>query len=265
MRNAFYAAALVSVILGVMSFFVVTRQLSFISVGVAHSAFGGVALGVLLGINPVFSAVVFALLVANAIGAVARSGRLKSDASIGIFFAFTMALGVIFIGLSKQYNTDLFGYLFGNILAITKLDLALMVGAGVLVLGCIVAFFKELLFTSFDSELARAAGMPTTILDHLLLTLVGLSVVIGLKMIGIVLVTALLVLPTASAMQVARRYTTIIALSVAIALADTIGGLMVSYWADLASGATIVTMGTAVFFVFMIIGRMQRAEVSPNE
>ena len=123
MQNAFLAGMILSIVLAVVSFFVVLRRLSFIGVGVAHSAFGGVALGALLGISPTLTAIGFAVIVSNAIGYIGEKGHLGTDTAIGIFFPLAMAMGVIFIGMSDQYNVDLFGYLFGNILAITRQDL----------------------------------------------------------------------------------------------------------------------------------------------
>ena len=146
MRNAFMAGMMLGPVLAIVSFFVVLRRLSFVGVGVAHSAFGGIALGFLLGISPTLTAIVFAIAVSNAIGYIDRNGKLRADTAIGIFFAFAMALGVIFIGLSDQYNVDLFGYLFGNILAITSGDLIIIALLGGLVLISIFLLFKELLF-----------------------------------------------------------------------------------------------------------------------
>ena len=144
MQNAFLAGMMLSLVLAVVSFFVVLRRLSFVGVGVAHSAFGGVALGSLLGISPTLTAIGFAVLVANAIGYIGNQGRLSTDTAIGIFFSLAMALGVIFIGMSDKYNMDLFGYLFGNILAITRQDLIIIAVLGGLVLVSTFLFFKEL-------------------------------------------------------------------------------------------------------------------------
>lgn len=203
MQHAFLAGAMLSVVLAVVSFFVVLRRLSFIGAGVAHSAFGGVALGALLGISPTLTAVAFAVAVSNAIGYIGNRGKLSTDTAIGIFFSLSMALGVIFIGLSKQYNIDLFGYLF-------------------------------------------------------LLTILALSVVISIKIVGIVLVSALLVIPGAAALQLTNRYPLMIATSIAVALTATTGGLFISYYADIASGATIVTLASAFFFGAFVIGRIRK-------
>lgn len=258
MQHAFLAGAMLSVVLAVVSFFVVLRRLSFIGVGVAHSAFGGVALGALLGISPTVTAVAFAVAVSNAVGYISSHGKLSADTAIGIFFSLAMALGVIFIGLSDQYNIDLFGYLFGNILAITRLDLIVIAVLGGLVLLSTFLLFKELLFVSFDREVALVSGLSVTFLDHFLLTILAFAVVISIKIVGIVLVSALLVIPGAAAQQITGRYHLMIAAAIVIALTATIGGLLISYYADLASGATIVTLASILFFGAFMVGRIRR-------
>lgn len=258
MQHAFVAGILLSLVLAVVSFFVVLRNFSFIGVGVAHSAFGGVALGTLLGISPTVTAICFSVVVANAICFIERRGNLSTDTAIGIFFALAMAMGVIFIGLSHQYNVDLFGYLFGNILAITRQDLATIVVLGSLVLVSCALVFKELLFVAFDREVAYVSGLPVALLDHFFLTLLAVSVVISIKIVGIVLVSALLVIPGAAAAQFSRRYLTMIVISVVVALVSTVGGLMISYYADLASGATIVTLAAMIFFIAMGVGHLKK-------
>jgi zinc transport system permease protein len=258
MRNAFLAGMMLSLVLAVVSFFVVLRRFSFIGVGVAHSAFGGVALGALLGISPTATAIGFAVVVANAIGYIGKQDKLSTDTAIGIFFPFAMALGVIFIGMSDQYNVDLFGYLFGNILAISKKDLIVIAVLGGVVLLSIFLFFKELLFIAYDSEVALVSGMPVTFLDHFFLTILALSVVISIKIVGIILVSALLVIPGAAASQITDRYIPMIAASIAVALISTMGGLFISYYADLSSGATIVTLASIIFFVTFVIGQFRK-------
>jgi len=258
MQNAFLAGIILSIVLAVVSFFVVLKRYSFIGVGVAHSAFGGVALGSLIGISPTLTALGFAVIVSNAIGYVGRRERLSTDTAIGIFFALAMALGVIFIGLSDKYNTDLFGYLFGNILAITRTDIVVVGVLGTIVLFACYFFFKELLFVAFDSEVAFVSGMPVVFLDHFFLTILAVAIVISIKIVGIVLVSALLVIPGAAASQVTDRYVSMIAVSIGVALISTIGGLVISYYADLASGATIVTFASLIFFIMVGVGRLRK-------
>lgn len=253
MQNAFLAGGIISVVLAVVSFFVVLRGLSFMGVGIAHSAFGGVALGLLLGIEPRWTAIVFVLVVANLITFTSRRGALLGeDTVIGIFFPLTMGLGVIIIGLSKSYNVDLFGYFFGNILAVAGEDLWVSLAVGVLVIAAVGAFFKELLLDSFDRDVALASGIPVMALEHLLASLVALSVVISIKLVGIVLASALLVIPGATAAKLTARWQWMLALSLLVAVFSTMGGLVLAYYFDLAPGASITVTASGVFFLSLL-------------
>ena len=201
MQRALVAAVLVGVVCSVIGTYVVLRKMAFIGAGISHSAFGGVALGYLLGLDPIGIAIPFCFATAMAIGWVSRKGRVSEDTAIGIAFASTMALGALFISLKKGYNLDLFGYLFGSILAVSKSDLWLILGLGLGVIVIVALLFKELLFVSFDEEMAAVSGLPVQTLYFLLLGLMALTVVISIKIVGIILVEALLVIPAAAAFQ----------------------------------------------------------------
>jgi zinc transport system permease protein len=258
MQKAFAVGILISIICSVVSFFVLVNRLSFIGVGISHAAFGGVALGIFLGINPTISAVIFSILTAWLIGLVSRAGRLDEDTTIGIFYAAAMALGIVIIGFSSGYNVDLFGYLFGNILSVTSNDLWVVGILGCLVLGTILFFFKELLYISFDEESAKVSGMPVTFLYYLLLTLMAVTIVISMKVVGIILVSALLVIPAAAAYEVTSHYRSVLVLSVLIGLFSALGGLLVSYRFNTASGATIVLLAAAIFLVLFVFRSIRK-------
>jgi zinc transport system permease protein len=249
MQRALAAGVLIAALCALFSVFIVLKRLSFIGVGISHSAFGGVALGFLLGIDPTLTAVLFSATVALLIGFINRQGRLHEDTAIGIFFSLTMALGILFIGLSRRYNVDLFGYLFGNILAINGTDLTIIAIAAPLVFLLVISVFKELLFLSFDEEVARVSGVAVTPLYYLFLLAMAVTIVIAIKLIGIVLVSALLVLPAATARQLVHRYWGIVWCSIAIAVFSTVAGLWFSYQLNLASGATIVLLAGSLFFL----------------
>lgn len=257
MQKAFAVGILISVICSVVSFFVLVNRLSFIGVGISHAAFGGVALGIFFGFNPTLSAIVFSILTAWMIGMVSRKGRLHEDTTIGIFYAAAMALGIVIIGLSSGYTVDLFGYLFGNILSVTTMDLWLVGVLGLLVLGIIFFFFKELLYISFDEESARVSGVPVTFLYYLLLTLMAVTIVISMKVVGIILVSALLVIPAAAAYELSSRYRMVLIVSILVGLFSAVGGLIISYRFNAASGATIVLLAAAVFLVLFAFRSVQ--------
>jgi ABC-type Mn2+/Zn2+ transport system permease subunit len=239
--------------------YVVLRGLSFIGAGIAHASFGGVALGFLLGTSPVLTAVVFCLLTAWGIAWTSRRAAVKEDTAIGIFFASTMALGILFIGLMRGYNVDLFGYLFGSVLAVTREDLwiSLLLGIGVLLV--VGLFFKELLFITFDPETARVSGLRAEAFHVLLLSLIALTIVLSIKVVGIILVSALIVIPAAAASQLAEDFVPMMMVAVLIGNAAAVGGLFLSYWLDTASGATMVLTATLLFFLSVLVSRRRRA------
>jgi zinc transport system permease protein len=258
MQRALAAGLLIAVLCALFSVFVVLRRFSFIGVGISHSAFGGVALGFLLGIEPTVTAIVFSAAVALLIGFIRRRGRLHEDTAIGLFFALTMALGILFIGLSGRYNVDLFGYLFGNILAITKGDLIFITIAAPIIFILIFSLFKELLFLSFDEEVAQVSGVPVAQVYYLFLLAMAVTIVIAIKLVGIVLVSALLVLPAATARQLTSRIGRLVALSIGLAVIFTSAGLYLSYQLNLASGASIVLLAGMLFFLSLVVRTLRR-------
>lgn len=258
MQRALMAGILVSLLCSFIAFFVILRRLAFIGVGISHSAFGGVAMGVVMGINPIFMAAIFSILVAWLIGVVSKKGQVHEDAAIGIFFSAAMALGVALISLSHSYNIDLFGYLFGNILSVSAEDLWTVGILGAITLLTLILFFKELLFISFDEEVARVSGLPVEFLNYLLLILMALTIVVSIKVVGLVLASALLVIPAATGYQLARNYRLMLAISLLCGVSSSIMGLWLSYRYDLASGATIVLCSTLFFFLSMIFSPRQK-------
>jgi ABC-type Mn2+/Zn2+ transport system permease subunit len=258
MQRALLAGALIGAVCAVIGTYVVLKGLSFIGAGIAHASFGGVALGFLLGINPVLTAIVFCLATAWGIGLVARKGQLREDTAIGIFFSSTMALGILFIGLMQGYTIDLFGYLFGSILAVSDQDLWITLGLGTGVLIVVGLFFKELLFVTFDAEMAEVAGLPASRVYFLLVSLIALTVVLSIKVVGIVLVSALIVTPAAAAYQLTEDFRRMMALAVALGVGSAVGGLLLSYPLNTASGATIVLLATAAFLVAALLSPRRR-------
>lgn len=258
MQRALLASVLIGTVSAVIGVYVVLRGLSFIGAGIAHASFGGVALGFLLGTNPVLTAVVFCLLTAWGIAWTSRRAEVREDTAIGIFFAATMALGILFIGLMKGYNVDLFGYLFGSVLSVTRADLWL---SGLLAVGVLLTvglFFKELLFITFDPEMARVSGLPAGALYVLLLSLMALTIVLSIKVVGIILVSALIVIPAAAAYQLTEDFRRMMILAVVIGNLSAVVGLFLSYGLNTASGATMVLTATTVFLLSALLSPRRR-------
>jgi ABC-type Mn2+/Zn2+ transport system permease subunit len=253
MQRALFAGTLIGIVCAIVGTYVVLKGLSFIGAGIAHASFGGVALGFYLNVNPVLTAVVFCMGTAWSIGLVSRKGRVKEDTAVGIFFASTMAFGILLIGLMKVYNVDLFGYLFGSILAINREDVWITIALSAVVLMLVGMFYKELLFVTFDAEMASVTGVPAARIYFLLISMIALTVVLSIRVVGIVLVSALLVTPAAAAYQLTENFRRMMGLSILIGVSSTVGGLLLSDRLNTPSGATIVLLATLIFFVAALI------------
>jgi zinc transport system permease protein len=255
MQKALIVGIIVSLISGLVSVFVVLRKMSFIGAGISHAAFGGVAIGFFTGINPIITAIIYSIAVALGIDAVSRKGKVSEDATIGIFFASSMALGIVLISLSKEFNVDLFGYLFGNILAITEGEVLLSLCIAVFAIGAIVLFLKEIFITTFNEEIARVSGISVRAINLLFLIVLAVSIVISMKIVGIILISALLVIPGATAQLFAKNLYFMIAASCGVAVISTVLGLVLAYEFDIAPGGSIVLTATAIFLVALFFKR----------
>jgi manganese/iron transport system permease protein len=259
MQRGLLASVLVAAICGILGSFVVLKGLAFIGDGLAHASFGGVALAFVLGANIYLGAFIFALGTALGIGAITQRGRVSSDTAIGVLFSGTFALGILIISRVDRYTTDLFGYLFGDVLSITATDLWTIGTLGFVVLALVAAFYRQLLFVAFDPTVAAASGIPTRRLEYLLLALLGVTIVTAIQAVGIVLVVALLVTPAATAYLLTKRFHHMMLASVALGSLSALLGIYLSYYLDLASGASIILVATALFFVTLAItGRARK-------
>lgn len=250
-QRALVGGVLIAVACSCLSFFVVVRRLAFVGMGISHAAFGGVAIGLVAGVNPLLAAGGFCTAVALGIGWFSRKGRIHEDTVIGILFATAMALGVVLVRMANAYNLDLMSYLFGSILALKWADIAIIAVLGAAAVAFVTLFFKELLFFSFDEETAAASGLPVRFVYYGLLVTMALTIVVAIKLVGIILVSALLVVPGAAGTQLSRNYRGVLAAAVAVGTASVVLGLYLSFWFDIASGATIVLVLFAAFLLCM--------------
>jgi zinc transport system permease protein len=256
MQRALAAALMIGLVCGVLGFFVVLRRLAFIGVGISHSAIGGVAIGIFAGVNPLPTAAVFAVAVALGIASASRRGKLSEDAIIGVFFSGAMALGVVLLSMKRGYQQDLFGYLFGNVLVISNSELLVLAAAGAAILMVLAFTFKQLLFIAFDEEVAQAYGQPVHALNAILLVLLAAAVIIGVRLVGVLLVQALLVVPAATAVLWATNFRQQIALSAALSMGSGVAGLLAAYRLDIAAGGAIVLVAVALFFCSLVVRRV---------
>jgi len=256
MRNALLAAVLVSIACGIVGTFIVIKKIVFISGGITHAAFGGIGLGYLLGVNPVLTAIPFSLLSAIAIGTISKKTKISEDSAIGMLWAVGMALGILFIGLAPGYAPDLFSYLFGSILTVPFSDIIIMIILDFIIILTVLFLYKEFQALSFDEEFSEITGVPIHTLYLLLLCLVALSIIVLIRVVGIILVIALLTIPTTIAKQFTNKLKKLIIYSTLSAVTLTVVGLWLSYVLDLPSGAIIVLVLTLVFLISALVKRL---------
>ncbi|HMK54679.1 MAG TPA: metal ABC transporter permease [Methanobacteriaceae archaeon] len=256
MQNAFLSAILASVACGVVGSYVVIKRIVFISGGISHAAFGGVGLGYFLGLNPVLAAVPFTVFSAIIIGLINKRMDVSEDTAIGILWSVGMALGIIFINITPGYAPDLLSYLFGSILTVPLGDLYLMLLLDLVILVTVFLFQREFLSLSFDEEYSTVVGMPAEAMYLMLLSLVALSVVVLIKVVGVILIIALLTIPAAITRNYTNRLGRMMLYSVLLGILLTFGGLYLSYVFNLASGATIVLFMALAFLLSSLFKRL---------
>jgi len=258
MRNALMAAVLVSLASGIIGTLVVLKRMVFISGGVAHTAYGGVGLAFYLGINPILGAVAFSLGASFLMGYVQRKTRQRQDTLIGVMWAIGMAIGIIFADMTPGYKADLMSYLFGSILAVTNVDLILMLVVDILVVALVILFYKELQASAFDETFARVRNLPVDSLYVILVAMIGLAVVMLMRVVGLIMIIALLTVPAAIGAMYLKNMKHIMLLATGLSLIFTIGGLLISYTFNLSSGATIILVSGAVYLLALAMHRFCR-------
>ena len=252
MQRAFLAAALAATACAIVGTFVVLRGLAFMGDAIAHSSLTGIATAYVLGGSIFWGALAWAVPASLVIAFISGRARIRLDTSVGIVYAGGFALGIVIASGVSNYTADLFGFLFGNVLAASWGDVLLIGVVTGVVLLAVGLFYKELLFSSYDATMAAASGIPVRFIQYLLPLLVGVTTVAALKTVGIVLVLALLVTPAATAGLLARRLPAIMATSLAVALASIVAGLYLSFHLDLPSGPSIVLIATALFLAALL-------------
>ena len=248
-QKAFLAAIFASISCGIVGSYIVARRIVFISGGITHASFGGIGLAFLLGFNPLVGAVIFAVGAALGIQFFTKVAKVREDSSIAIFWSLGMALGIIFVFMTPGYTPNLMSYLFGNILTVTISELIWMFVLNVVIIFFFSVFFRKILYIAFDEEFARASGLPVSLFNYLTITLIALTVVLNIRVVGIILILSLLTIPQATANLFTKNFRNMLIISSVIAFTGTMAGLFISYFMDIPSGATIIFTLVVIFGV----------------
>ena len=248
-------ALFASITAGLAGTYIVSRRLVFLSGGITHASFGGIGLGYYLGINPVVGAAIFGLGSALGMEYMSARGRMREDSAIGILWALGMAVGIIFIYLTPGYAPNLMSYLFGSILTVTNGDLIALGIISVVLVVYTALFYRTLLYISFDENYARTFTRHTDLFKYISVGLTGLVIVLNIRMAGVIMIIALLTIPANIIMLFTRKYLRIIVLSTVVSFLSISAGFAVSWFTNLPTGATIVT----VLVLFWLVARAARS------
>jgi zinc transport system permease protein len=246
-QRAFVAGIFVAVLCSTLGIFLVLRRFSLIGDGLAHATFGGVAIGLFFNVSPIYAALPVSMLSSLIILKLVEKARVYGDAAIGIVSAVGIAGGVVLASFANGFNVDLFSYLFGNILAISREEVIISISLSALVILIIGLFYYDFFSVTFDEEFASISGINAKGINTILVLLTSLTVVLTMKVVGIMLVSSLLILPAVTALQVARGFKTTIVVSSLCAVSSVIIGIILSFLLNLPTGGTIVLINIALF------------------
>jgi zinc transport system permease protein len=238
--KGFLGALFASITAGIAGTYIVSRRMVFLSGGITHASFGGIGIGYFAGINPVVGAAVFGILSALGVEYLSVSQRIREDSAIGIFWAFGMAVGIIFIYLTPGYTPNLMSYLFGSILTVTHNDLVALGTMSLILIVYFGVFYRTIIYISFDEGYARTYSRYVDLFKYITTSLIALTIVLNIRMAGVVLVISLLTIPPNIAMIFTKVYRKIVVWSIISGFIGTSTGYVISYFAGIPVGATII-------------------------
>jgi zinc transport system permease protein len=236
----------------------VLRRYSLIADTLSHVSLAGVAIGLLTGINPLLTAIVTAVASSIAIERLRLSKRVYGESALSIFLSGSLALAIILISLANGFSVDLFNYLFGSIVTVKQSDIYIILGVGIFVFLTIIAFYKELTYITFDEEAAQVGGIPTRFINILLIVLAALTVALAIPIVGILLISALIVIPVVAALQLKKSFLSTIFYAEAISLFSVIGGIVGSFYLNLPAGGTIVLIALIIFILSLFYKKVKK-------
>lgn len=249
MIRAFEAGIAIGVIAPLIGMFLVVRRYSLLADTLAHTSLAGVAIGLLFRFNPIFSAIILSIGASLGIEHLRASRRVFGESVLALFLSGSLALAVVVLSLAKGFNAGLFSYLFGSIATVSQTDVRIIVALAVVIFLDVILLYKELFFISLDEELAQAGGLPVKRLNVAMVMIAAITVALSLRIVGVLLVGALMVIPVIAAMQYGRGFRTTLLLSVLFSLISVIIGLFSSYYFNIASGGAIVFAALVIFLV----------------
>lgn len=250
--RGFQAGIIIALIAPLIGMFLVLRRYSLIADTLAHVSLAGVAVGLLMKINPLITAIAAAVLSSVVIERLRLSKRVYGESALSIFLSGSLAIAIVLIGLAGGFKVDLFSYLFGSILTVKQDEVVIIAILGAAVLAAVTAFYKELVYVTFDEEAAKVSGIPTRMINLLLIVLSALTVSLAIPIVGVLLIAALIVIPVVTALQFKKSFLQTILLAEGVSLFSVTSGIITSYYFNLATGGTIVLIAIALFIIALL-------------
>ncbi len=248
-QNAIIASVFTTIICGIIGTYIVTKRIVFITGGITHASFGGVGIAFYFGINPILGAAVFAVLSGLGIEYMSKYKDIREDSAIATLWSLGMALGIIFIFITPGYTPNLNSFLFGNILTVSYTDLYAMFAVVLIVVVFFALFWRLIMYIAFDEEFARSQNIPVQLFKYILVSLVALTIVINIRVVGIILVLSLMTIPPSVVNLFVKRFEYILLYSILVGLSGALFGLFMSYWLNIPSGASIIFALVIIFFL----------------
>jgi zinc transport system permease protein len=249
------AGIIVGLIAPLIGIFLVLRRYSLIADTLAHVSLAGIAIGLLLGINPVITALASTVIASAGIERLRTSKRVYGESALALFLSGSLALAVVLISLANGFNANLFNFLFGSIVTVTQNDIYIIAIVALLVIGTLIAFFKELVFITFDEEAAKVSNIPTRLINTILIMLAAMTVSLSIPIVGVLLISALIVIPVVTSLQLRQNFKRTIMFAEIISVFSVIAGIIVSFYLNLATGGTIVLLMLIIFLTVFIFKR----------
>ncbi len=264
MQRALLAGVVIATVASTIGVFLVLRRLSLIADTLSHVALAGVAVGLLLRVNPVGGALAVTILGAIGIERLRTAGRLYGEAALALFLSGGLAVAVVVLSVSHSFNVDLFSYLFGAITTVLPQDLVIIVVLGLVVLATVAVFYKEFFAITFDEESARVQGLPVDTLGLILTLLVAVTVVVAMRIVGILLISALIVIPAVTALRTARSFRSTLWIAISLSVAAVVIGLTASFYLDIAAGGAIVVSAIGLFAIASVVAPRLGQRIRPE-
>ncbi len=255
MIRALQAGVIVGLICPLIGIFLVLRRYSLMADTLAHVSLAGVAIGLITKVNPIITALITSVICSIAIEKLRYSKKVYGESALALFLSGSLALAIVLISLARGFNVDLFSYLFGSITTVRESDIGIIFILGIVVISLVIAFYKELVYISFDEETAQVSGIPTRLINTLLIVLTATTIAISMRIVGILLISALIVIPVVAALQLKKGFLQTIIYAEIISLFSVIAGIFTSYYLNLAAGGTIVLISVGIFLSSLLYSK----------